>query len=452
MTVGIGENYIPAFVLVLTASQVACGLAATIPMLLGAVLQVAAPYLLGRVGSHRSWVVLCVTVQALTFLPLVAAAVVGAMPTTLVFAVIAIYWATGMGAGPAWNVWVGTLVPRRIRSRYFARRTLLCQVGIVAGFVLGGATLQWGKTAGVPLVAFAILFLIAAASRGLSAAFLARQSPAAATPPRNPLALVRLIRSFRDNADPRALLFLLAMQAAVQVAGPYFTPYMFVHLQLSYWGYVALVCAAYLAKVAILPMLGGVVQRLGPRRVLCLSGLGICPLPVLWMVSDHFGWLLIGQCYCGMVWAAYELATLLLFFEGIPAEKRVAVLTVFNLANAAAFFAGSILGGALLSAFGASPAGYAVLFAASTVARLASLALLVPMPVLALRKAWAGQRAAADGQPAPVAERAILQLKPPVSPGQIATATPALPPRAAPTPLAAPRADAKPAATLADAA
>ena len=57
--VGIGENYLPAFVLALTASQVACGLTPTVPQVLGALLQLAAPFALGRLRSHRRWVVVC---------------------------------------------------------------------------------------------------------------------------------------------------------------------------------------------------------------------------------------------------------------------------------------------------------------------------------------------------------------------------------------------------------
>ena len=37
--VGIGEAYLPAFVLALSGSELACGLVATVPMLAGAVLQ-----------------------------------------------------------------------------------------------------------------------------------------------------------------------------------------------------------------------------------------------------------------------------------------------------------------------------------------------------------------------------------------------------------------------------
>lgn len=454
--VGIGENYFPAFVLALTASQFACGLVATVPMLLGAALQLGAPWLLGRVRSYRRWVVLCAALQALTFLPLLGASLAGAMPAALAFAVIALYWATGLGSGPAWNVWAGNLVPSRIRPRFFARRSLLGQAGLMAGFVLGGVLLQWGQGAGAVLPVFSILFALAAASRLYSAVMLAKQSDAGPGPAPGP-SLWALFRSFRRDAPPRVLLYLLAMQMAVQVSGPYFNPYMFVQLRLSYWSYVVLVCAAYVAKLAMLPTLGRVAERLGPQRMLWMSGLAIAPLPLLWTFSDDFTWLVLIQCYSGAVWAGHELAMLLLFFRGIPPEKRVAVLTVFNLASAAVYVAGSLVGGVLLSGFGTTRQGYAVLFGASTAARLASMLLLVPASCLSAAGLAALLRPAAGRTAATVfgnrnVGSAVLQLPQPAPAEPLATAAPSGAPRIAPLPMSAVRGECPRPPALADAA
>ena len=83
--VGIGENYLPAFVLALTASHATSGLVQSVPLLVGAVLQLAAPGLLRRFGSYRRWVVLCVAIQAAAFMALAAAAVFPGFPVLLIF-------------------------------------------------------------------------------------------------------------------------------------------------------------------------------------------------------------------------------------------------------------------------------------------------------------------------------------------------------------------------------
>jgi hypothetical protein len=142
-------------------------------------------------------------------------------------------------------------------------------------------------------------------------------------------------------------------------------------LALSYDAYVALIAAALVSKALFSPFVAEIAERVGSARVLHASALAIVPLPALWMVSDDLGFLLGLQVFSGLAWAAYELITLLLFFETIPASERTSVLTLFNLANAAAIVLGTTAGAWLLALTGASRDGYFALFAASAVARMA---------------------------------------------------------------------------------
>ena len=92
------------------------------------------------------------------------------------------------------------------------------------------------------------------------------------------------------------------------------------------------------------------------------------------------------QTYAGLTWAGYELAQLLLFFDAIPTERRVGMLTLFNLLNAVAIFGGSIVGGLILAELGAGRDAYRMLFLASTLVRIAAMLVLVRLP------AWAARR------------------------------------------------------------
>lgn len=406
--VGVGETYLPAFVLALSASQMASGLVATVPLVAGAVLQMLSPYAVQRLGSYRTWTVLCALVQAAAFLPLMVAASLGAMPVLLIFAIASVYWAAGMANGPAWNAWVETLIPKDIRAGYFARRTRLSQVGLLAGFVIGGLLLQMMRFEN-PLTAFALLFLAAAAARMISAYCLSRQSE-----PEKPTAAFtaggwRALRtSPHSEIDFRALLFLLSMQMAVWIAGPYFTAYMFVHLKLSYAGFMALTCMAVLAKILCLPFFGKVIERCGANRVLLTSGLAIAVAPALWTLGNGFVFLSLVQVLAGAAWGAYELAMLLTFFDTIPRKSRIHVLTVFNVANAAAIVGGSLVGATVLAVFGTGTGTYMILFMMSAAVRGASLLLLVRLPRLRFRSTALATRAVALGPTVGHIDRPIL--------------------------------------------
>ena len=255
ITVGIGETYLPAFVLALSGSQLACGLVTTLPLVVGAVLQLVPPWGVRRWRSYRRWVVFCVALQAATFLPLAVAASLGSFPLVLVFAVVSVYWAAGLASAGPWNVWMETLVPGRVRTRYFAWRTRIGQWGMVAGFLLGGIALraathwhwlgQWHAAGGdgSPLGIFALLFVLAAASRLTSASLLAGQREPVHPVAGGPIPPPRKMTGWlADGVNGRLLLYLLAVQAAVQIAAPYFNPYMLGHLKFSYTVYAVVIC------------------------------------------------------------------------------------------------------------------------------------------------------------------------------------------------------------------
>lgn len=384
--VGMGETYFAAFVLALGLGQVAAGLVATLPMLGGAVLQLVAPLAVRRLGSYRRWIVLCAVVQSLCFVPLVALALLRGIPPWLVFVVAGVYWGAGLATGPAWNAWISTIVPVPIRPRYFALRTRISQASVVLGFIVGGVALEAGKLHEWLMPAFAMIFVGAGSARFVSACALASQSePSPPNGKHRHVPTGEFLRRLWHSPNGTLLLYLLAVQASVQLSGPYFTPYMLKQLQLSYASYTVLVASAFLAKVISLPFFGNVAHRLGARRLLWYGGLGILPLPALWLVSNSF-WFLLGlQVAGGVAWAAYELAMFLLFFETIDEDERVSVLTTFNLAHAVATVTGALAGGAVLSLFGGAREGFLLLFALSSVLRLLTLLLVLPVKATAGR-------------------------------------------------------------------
>lgn len=388
--VGIGETYLPAFVLALSGNQLASGLITTLPMLAGALLQLASPLVVRRWASYRRWVVVCAALQAAAFVPLVVAALCGRMPLALLFVAAALYWGSGMGGGPAWNAWVERLVPRRVRARFFARRAGVAQVGLLFGFVAGGVLLQASAGLAAPAQMFAVLFLAAGLSRAVSTVYLSTQSEPAPPPEELRAQDFRsLCWSLRHEVDQRVLLCILGTHLTVWIAAPYFTPYMLAHLHMSYAEFVALICAAYVSKLIVLPALGRLCDRWGTRRILWGSGLAIAPIPALWLVSQNFLFLLGLQVIAGAAWGAFELAMLLLFFQTIPHDRRLGILTAYNVAQAAAITVGSAIGGLLLAAFGAHPTAYLVVFAVSALARGGIWLLSVPLPQPVWSWRWA---------------------------------------------------------------
>jgi MFS family permease len=379
--VGLGEAYVPAFALAAGLGEVVSGLVATVPMLAGACLQMVTPAAVRHLGSYRRWVVICARLQALSFVPLILGAAAGKVGLPWVGLATVAYWGFGMSTSPAWNAWVTSLVPLEIRAGFFARRARAAQAALLGGLVIGGLALQHGRSKGVELPVFAILFGAAMVSRLVSSGCLAAQSEARG--------LVASHRSFGSTApwrrlrtagSARVLAYLLGMQATTNIAAPYFTAYMLGPLELSYGGFMGLVAAAFAARVVVLPLLGHFAHRRSARNLLWLGGIGIVPLPVLWLVSHNFYYLLALQLFGGVAWGAIELATTLSFFEGIGESDRTSVLSVFNLVNAVAIAIGALAGAQLFTWLDGSASSYGWLFAISSAGRFLTLALLRRTP------------------------------------------------------------------------
>lgn len=382
--VGFGETYIPAFALALGLGPVAAGLTATVPLLCGAVLQLVTPKGVARLGTNRGWVVACTTLQSLSFVPLIWWAIRGHAELWELLAAASLYWGAGMAGAPAWNAWIGTLIPVSVRTSFFAQRGRLGQFAICVGFVIGGLVLQWGEQRGQVLTAFAVLFALAGVSRLISTALLTACSEP--MPPRRrgrsagdsgqSLGLSAVARGMLASPSGAVVSLLWSFIFGAQFAAPYFTPYMLRELGFSYHAFMLVMAASFLAKAVMSPLLGRLASKIGTFRLIGWATVAITPLALLWLPSANLGYLVVVQVIAGACWAAYELAVSLLFFEAMTDRERTAAVTIYNVGLAVATVAGACCGGLVLRWFGSGHDAYAAVFIGSSILRLAALPLL----------------------------------------------------------------------------
>jgi MFS family permease len=255
------------------------------------------------------------------------------------------------------------------------------------------------------LPAFVGIFIVGSLCRFLSAGFLSQQSePSRGRVEERSVSLGQLLARTRGDVGGRLVFYLLAVQTAVQISGPYFTPYMLSSERMSYFNYMLLIGVGFLGKVIALPRWGRVAQVAGARRLLWIGGTAIVPIAALWCFSDYFArwqmtlpvnlfvvtfqWEISGkllylfgvQLLSGITWAAYELAMLLMFFEAIPRQDRTSVLTFYNFGNAMAMVVGGLIGAAILQLGHESHSAFLTLFAASSACRLLTLVFLYRAP------------------------------------------------------------------------
>ena len=381
--VGLGETYLTTFALAVGLGELMAGLVGSVPLVAGGIMQMVSPWAIRKLGSHKRWVVSCASVQAMAFLPLILAAVWGRITGPALLAIATLYWAAGLATGPAWNTWIGTIVPPPVRARFFAIRTRSQQAAVFFGFLIGGIALQWAGRPDRVLMVYAGLFTLAALCRLVSAWMLSRQSEPIPVPRQmRQIPLRQVFKHLRGKSGGQLLIYLVGVQAAVQMSGPYFTPFMFRKLNFSYGQFVVLIAVAFLVKIIAFPIWGRVAHRVGARKLLWIGGWGIIPMGVSWVFSQNFAWLLFVQMAGGVTWAAYELAFFLLFFESIREEERTSLLTVYNLLNTSAWVLGSLCGATILFVMGGTFESYLWVFGLSSLGRALALILLARLPAV----------------------------------------------------------------------
>ena len=383
--VGVGQEYFVAFALALGMGEVAAGLVATLPVFVGSTLQLAAPFVIARVGSLRRSMVIFSTLQACSFLPLLVGALVGAMPPALVYLSVAGYSVINLSQGPAWSTWITTLMPREIRPRYFASRSRWIQMGVLIGLVTGGLLLGFDKSGAArsPAAAFAPLFAIAFAVRLASSRLLAVHSE----PVRMPggfrhVGPAELLRRVRRGMDVGVLGYLLLNNLAWQIALPFFTPYVLEHRGFGYAEFMTLTCAVVLGKMLAAPTVGRLAHRYGARRILWIGAIGSLAVAPLWAACASYPALLAVQFAAGPVFVCFDVGAMLVQYDTIPEHERASLFATFTAFNGLAGFVGSAVGGLLLGPVaaewlgGVGIGGYTLVFCAAALGRLLVLPLL----------------------------------------------------------------------------
>ena len=353
---GIGETYLSAFALFLKASTPQIGLLASLPPLLGSLAQIVSAWL-GRLAGRRKPIILAgAGLQALAWLPITLLPLLfpsAAVP--LLIASVVVYQCGAHLAAPQWASLMGDLVPMKRRGRFFARRTSVVSAVTFVSLAAGGLVLHGTTAAGSTLTGFLALFGVAMLARGISTYHLARmQDPAGQVAALQLPARESWWRKLRKSNFARFSLFYALMQFSVATASPFFAVYMLRDLQFSYAQFMANTGISVLAQFLTLTQWGRISDTFGNRRILSVTGLMLPLMPLLWVVSPNFWYLLLVQVLSGLSWAGFTLGAGNFLYDLVARENRATYLAVHNVFASTGIFCGALLGGYLGLALPAS--------------------------------------------------------------------------------------------------
>ncbi len=368
--VGVSESYLGAFAVELGHGPTALGLLSALPLLVGALSQLAAPRLVRRLGSRKRLVVGGAFVQALAHLGLIMIASSKSSSLSALLSVKIAFWVSGSVIAPAWSAWMASLTRATDRERYFARRSAAIQGVLLVAFVSAGASLGH-VAAGDRLGTFAWLFGIALLARVASATCLRVQpDPDASASLQGALQLRATLRQSRWLA----VLYLTGLMFGAHLSVPFFTPYMLLDLRLDYVTFAALSAISILAKALYLPFCHLLAARFRLDRLLFVSGIAVATVPALWTMGRGVPQLLLAHVVGGIAWAGLEYASFQVLLDSSRVEHRLEFMALANSVTGVAQVAGALVGAKLLELYSLS---YTDVFWLSAAFRALPILLLV---------------------------------------------------------------------------
>ncbi len=336
--------------------------------------------------------------------------------------VFAAYCVLAHLAEPNWLAWMGDLIPRRIRGRYFAARnvwTLPIRVVVViaAGILLDQATISGAPTTAQaqPVLLYVICGIFAFAGIcGVIDALLFLRIREVATPAltdrptsrRRRITLASLagvaaepvrivVSSFRNRLFRHYALYGATAVFALTVGGQFFWLNALENVGYSKLGanVVFMVCPT----VSILVMVrlwGRLIDRWGRRSVLILATVGIIFGPIVWFLMPPENMLLaymLGAAGCmlgGTMWTGVNLAQISVVLGFSETSGRSRYIAAAAVAVAVGGFAGGLVGGHIAQSLRGLEVhvgpmvwnNYHVNFLVSMAARAAAILWLIGMP------------------------------------------------------------------------
>ncbi|MFO0980492.1 MAG: MFS transporter [Planctomycetota bacterium] len=376
--VGFGESFTRAFAVHLGGSNFFLALLASVPLALGALSQLFTAALVRRFRSRHRVTWRCALLQGLSWFAVIAALAAPApWPFALLFAGVLLYWVGGLAGNPAWNSWMGDLVRAEDRAVYFGHRSRVCQAMAFLGLVGGGLLLQFFEDRRHPDSGFALIFMIAAAMRFVSVAFLYRINEPV-PPPAAPstLSFTSFLRQLLHQKHGSLVLYMACVNLALYAAAPYYAPYMLRDMRLSFLEFAAVTGAAVAAKFLSLPLWGRLADRHGTHRMMKLAGLLLPVWPLLWVFATSLPQLIAIELCAGLFAAGFEITTFTFLFELTTRGERLAIAAYSNILSGFGMILGTLIGLWLADSTLVAGMTYQGCFAASAVLRLMSVALL----------------------------------------------------------------------------
>jgi MFS family permease len=327
----------------------------TIPVAVGAVAQAVVPQVFSAVKA-RTLLLSSIGLQILGILIIGISFAREPFTTWILACGLTLYWVGGMTAGPPWQEMMAHLIPESEHNKYFSGRSAVLSIVNLGTNMVVGLMLHDRLDRRTVLTFVCVAFVLRLFSYW--ALWL------------HPKPTVENFSEFRINKSKLAstnvgnvarksviglsgiCLFMFVFRFGVNLAGPFFNPYMLNIMQLPLMTIFLISSIPLVTRVFLMHNWGTILDKRWVLEGTLICGSGIALAPALWTMSSKLGWITGVQIWSGVMWAGFEVLSVLVVQRLFPESIMRALGFTFS-AAALGSAAGGLLGGYLLD-FGLS--------------------------------------------------------------------------------------------------
>jgi MFS family permease len=347
------DNFLNAFAVFLNASAMQLSLLAAIPQLIGATLQFVSVWIT-RFVSRQKLVVITASFQVIVVLGLAILAASlwqgGAAVATLIGLAV-LYHVANFIIQPHWRAWMGGLVPPARRGNFFATRTKITMATSLGVFLGGGVLLTVCEHFHWVGFGFAMLFGAASLGRLFSAILFFKMHDPEPHPSMSEAQVIastlkHCVLALKESNFRNYSFFVAGMQGMVAISAPFFAVHMLNNLHFSYLEFCLNNIASIATQFFTLNFWGKVSDKFGNHLVIVITSCVIPTLPLWWLISPNFYYLLGVQVLSGLAWSGFSLSSANYLYDIRPQRSNFAIYAALQAAiGAGLIFVGSLIGG-----------------------------------------------------------------------------------------------------------
>jgi MFS family permease len=350
-----GSNYISPFAIAINVSNSAVALLGSISGLLGPLAQMFSSKLMEK-NTRKKIILLGTLIEALIWIPLIAIAFLffrGMLINFLPFFLLlffSFFIMSSYATGSPWFSWMGDLVDKKFRGRWFSKRNLIVGFVSIVLALVASVMLNYFKQHDWTMFGFIFLFVLALIFRLISRGVFQKQyEPKIKLKKGDYFSFWNFLSKSPKTNFGKFSIFRAFFAFACSISAPLLAIYLLRYLEFNYIIYMVVILSSTIFSIVVAKIWGNFADKYGNYKVLAMTSLLIPIIPILWILSPSPIYMIfVPSLISGISWAGFNLSSGNFIYDNVRSHKRGLAVSYYNMLIGIGIFLGAGVGALLI--------------------------------------------------------------------------------------------------------